>query len=117
MSAMKKTNTSELFALNDDESEVELDSLGSFFNYLIDTDYHQDEAEANNADYVEVTILSSDSEPLPRQKVRQVSRKVRFSHPLAYLDPNFILKKQQHEARRTTRNSGGGELSSGYPTN
>ena len=34
----KKTTTSELFALNDDESEVDLDSLGSFFNYLIDTD-------------------------------------------------------------------------------
>jgi hypothetical protein len=31
------------------------------------------------------------------------------------LDPNFILKKQQHEARRTTRNSGGGILSSGLP--
>ena len=46
----------------------------------------------------DVTIISSDSEPLPRLKVRQVTQKVRFSHPLAYLDPNFILKKQQHEA-------------------
>ena len=44
-----------------------------------------------------------------------MSRKVRFSHPLAYLYPNFILKKQQHEARCTTRNSDGGVLSSGLP--
>ena len=80
--------------MDDDESEVELDSLGSFFNYLIDTDCHQDEVEASNADGVEVTILSSDSEPLPKQIVQPVRQKVRFSHPLAYLDPNFILKKQ-----------------------
>ena len=51
----------------------------------------------------EVTI-SSDSAPLPRQKLRLVTRKVRFSHPLAYLDPHFLLKKQQHESRRQARN-------------
>ena len=90
----------------DDESDVELDSLGSFFVHLIDVVYYQDDAEASHADGEEVTILSSASEPLQRRKVQQVSRKVRFSHPLAYLDPNFILKKQQHEARRTTRNIG-----------
>ena len=102
--------------MNDNESEVELDSLGSFFIHLIYAENSQDDAEGSQANVEEVTILSSDSEPLTRQKVRQASREVRFYHPLAYLDPNFILKKQQHEARRTTRNSGGGELSSGLPS-
>ena len=112
----KKSTATDMLNLDeDDKSEVVLDSLGSFFNYLIDTDYHQDEAESSQAGDEEVTIISSDSEPLPRQKIRQVTRKVRFSHPLAYLDPNFILKQQQHENRRRTRNCGGGELSSGLP--
>ena len=79
------------------ESEVALDSLGSFFNHLIDTDYYQDDTGASQAAEEEVTIISSGSEPLPRQKLRQVTRKVRFSHPLAYLDPHFLLKQQQHE--------------------
>ena len=36
-----KSSTSDLLRLEDtSESEVALDSLGSFFNYLIDTDYH-----------------------------------------------------------------------------
>ena len=83
--------------------------------HLIDNDYYQDEAEASRADDAKVITLSSSLEPLPTQKTRQASRKVRFSHPLAHLDPNFLLKKQQHEARRTTRNSGGGVLSSGLP--
>ena len=101
--------------MDDDESEVELDSLGSYFVHLIDNDYYQDDAEGSHADGKVVTSLSSDSEPLPKQKTRQANQKVRFSHPLAYLDPNFILKKQQHEAGCTTRNSGGGILSSGLP--
>ena len=101
--------------MNDDESEVELDSLGSFFVHLIDADPSQDDAETSRGDAEEVTIISSDSEPLRRQKVRQVTRKVRFSQPLAYLDPNFILKKQQHEARCTNRNSGGGDLHASLP--
>ena len=88
------------------EPEVELDSLGSFFIHLIDNDYYQDDAEGSQADDVEVIILSSGSDPLPTQKIRQANRKVKFSHPLAYLDPNFLLKTQQHEARRTTRHSG-----------
>ena len=88
------------------ESEVELDSLGSFFVHLIDNDYYQDDAEGSHAEDVEVTILSSDSDPLPTSKIRQANRKVKFSHPLSYLDPNFLLKTQQHEARRTTRHSG-----------
>ena len=51
--------------LDDPESEVELDSLGSFFIHLIDNDYYQDDAEGSQADDVEVIILSSDSDPLP----------------------------------------------------
>ncbi|XP_044382221.1 uncharacterized protein [Triticum aestivum] len=94
--AKKKTNPFELFDLDDkDESE--------------------DDAEGSRANVEEVTILSSDSETPIRQKGQQASRKVRFSHPLAYLDPNFILKKQQHEARRMTSNIGGGILSSDLP--
>ena len=100
---------------DDDESEVELDSLGSFFIHLIENDCYQEEAEASRAGEEEVIVLSSGTESVPKQKTRQANRKVRFSHPLAYLDPNFILKKQQHEARRTTRNSSSGILSSGLP--
>ena len=41
----KKPSASELLQLDDtSESEVALDSLGSFFNHLIDTD-HQDDTE------------------------------------------------------------------------
>ena len=97
------------------ELEVELDSLGSFFVHLIDNDYYPDDAEGIHADEVEVTILSSDSDPLPTSKIRQANRKVKFSHPLAYLDPNFLLKTQQHEARRTTRHSGQVVTSAGLP--
>ena len=72
--------------------EVELDSLGLLFTRLIDDDTCQDDAEASNADVAEVTILSSDSEILPLPKSRRTNRKVKFSHPLAYLDPNFLMK-------------------------
>ena len=111
-----KTTASDMFKLDDvSESEVALDSLGLLFNNLIDTDYYQDDTEASQAVEEEVTIISFDSEPLPRQKPRRVTRKVRFSHPLAYLDPHFLLKKQQHESRRQTRTSGDNELPSGLP--
>ena len=117
--AKKKTNPFESLNLDDDgdddELEVELDSLGSFFIHLIDNDCYQEEAEASRAGDEEVIVLSSGSKSMPKQKTRQASRKVRFSHPLAYLDPNFILKKQQHEARRTAWNSGSEILSSGLP--
>ena len=66
--------------------EVELDSLGLLFTRLIDDNACQDDAEASNAGFVEVTILSSDSEILPLPKFRRANRKVKFSHPLAYLD-------------------------------
>ena len=90
----KKPTASDMFKLDDvSESEVALDSLGLLFNNLIDTDYYQDDTEASQAVEEEVTIISSDSEPLLKQKPRRVTRKVRFSHPLAYLDPHFLLKK------------------------
>ena len=95
--------------------EVGLDSLGLFFMHLIDGDICQDDAEASHADAAEVIILSSDSEPLPSLKIRQANRKVKFSHPLAYLDPKFLMKTQQHEARRTTRHSGQVVTSAGLP--
>ena len=96
----KKTTTKDLMKLDDtSDSEVALDSLGQFFNNLIDTDPYQDGTGASQVGVAEVTIISSDSEPLPRHKVRRVIRKVRFSNPLAHLDPNFHLKKQQHESR------------------
>ena len=63
----------------------------------------------------EVTIISSDSKPLPRQKIRRVTWKVRFSHPLAYQDPQFLLKQQQLENQRQTRANQDTELSSGLP--
>ena len=86
----KKPSASDLLKLDDtSESEVALDSLGLLFNNLIDTDYCQDDMGASQAVEEEVTI-SSDSAPLPRQKPRLVTRKVRFSHPLAYLDPHFF---------------------------
>ena len=81
--------------------------LALFSSILFDTDCYQDDAETSQAGDDEVTIISSGSEPLPTQITRQASRKVRFSNPLAHLDPNFILKQQQHENRRKTRTSGG----------
>ena len=86
--------------------EVELDSLGLFFTRLIDSDHCQDDTEVSHADAVEVIALSSDSNPLPSLKIRRANRKVKFSHPLAYLDPKFLMKTQQHEARRFTKQSG-----------
>ena len=88
------------------EVEVELDSLGSLFMHLINNDTYQEDAERSQADDVEVITLSSGSDSMPTQKTHQAVRKVSFSHPLAYMDPTFILKTQQHEARRTTRPSG-----------
>ena len=91
---------------DDPEVEVELDSLGSLFMHLINNDLYQEDVEGSQADDVEVITLSSGSDSMPTQKTRQVVWKVSFSHPLAYLDPTFILKTQQHEVRRTTRHSG-----------
>ncbi|XP_044360278.1 uncharacterized protein [Triticum aestivum] len=113
----KKPTASELLKLDDtSESEVALDSLGLLFNHLIDTDYCQDDMGASQAVEEEVNINSSNSEPLLRQTLRRVTRKVRFSHPLAYLDPHFLLKRQQHESRRQTQTGGDDDLPSGLPT-
>ena len=94
----KNSNPSEPFNLDDDdddddddnESEVELDSLCSFCVHLIDNDCYKEEAEASRAGDEEVIILSSGSESVPKQKTRQASWKVRFSHPLAYLIPTLF---------------------------
>ena len=65
-----KPSASDMFHLDDtSESEVTLDSLGSFFNHLIDTYYQQEDTGASHAVIEEVTIISSDFEPLSRQKV------------------------------------------------
>ena len=77
----------------DYSSEVALHSLGSFFNHLIDIDYHQDDTGTSQAIEEEVTIISSDSEPLPRQKIQRGTRKGSFSHPLAHMDAYFRLKQ------------------------
>ena len=101
--------------LDDPDSEVELDSLGSFFIHLIDNDHYQDDVEASRAGDVEVITLSSNSDPVPTPKIRRTIQKVKYSHPLTYFDPHFSLKTQQHEARRTTRHSGQVVTSSGLP--
>ena len=44
-----------------------------------------------------------------------MTRKVRFSHPLAYQDPQFLLKQHQFESRRQTWTNKDVELSSGLP--
>ena len=79
---------------DDPEVEVELDSLGSLFMHPINNDLYQEDVEGSQANDVEVIILPSGSDSMPTQKTRQAVRKVRFSHPLAYLDPTFILKTQ-----------------------
>ena len=70
----RKTTASSDPAVDDDvgnsDLEVELDSLGLLFTCLIDDVTCQDDAEASNADVAEVTILSSDSDPLPLPKFR-----------------------------------------------
>ena len=66
----KKPTASDLLNLDEtSESEVALDSIGSLFNYLIDIDYSHDDTGASQAVDEEVTIISSDLEPLPRQKI------------------------------------------------
>ena len=79
---------------DDPEVEVELDSLGSLFMHLINNDTYQEDVEGSQVDDVEVITLSSGSDSMPTQKTHQAVRKVSFSHPLAYLDPTFILKTQ-----------------------
>ena len=87
----------------------------TLYHHLTDIKSFQEDTGNSQVIEEEVTIISSDSEPLPKQKTRRVTRKVRFSHPLAYQDPQFLLKQQQFESRRQTRTSKDVELSSGLP--
>ena len=77
--------------VDEPEVEVELDSLGSLFRHLINNDIYQEGTEGSQADDVEVIILSSGSDSLPTQKIRQAIQKVSFSHPLGHLDPTFYF--------------------------
>ena len=90
----KRTTASSTLAPDDDvdnpDFEVELDSLGLFFMRLIDDDICQDDAEASHADVAEVIILSSDSETLPSQKIRQANQKVKFLILLLIWILNFL---------------------------
>ncbi|SPT17216.1 unnamed protein product [Triticum aestivum] len=82
---------------------------------LSDSSESEDDTGASNPVVEEVTSLSSDSEPLPQLKVRRVTRKVSFSHPLAHQDPQFLLKRQVPESRRHTRTNKDTDLSAGLP--
>ena len=75
----------------------------------------KDDAEASRVGDAEVIVLSSDSNHVPVPKLRRAVRKVKHSHPLAYLDLHISLKAQQHEARHITRHSGQVVTSSGLP--
>ena len=88
---------------------------GRLFMQLIDNNYSQEEMETSHADAPEVTYISSDLENFLLAKIWRVIQKVPFSHPLAYLDPNFLLKKQQHNSRHQTRSTGSEELLTGLP--
>ena len=87
--------------------------LAPFSYTLLTMTYYQDDAEASRADHVEVISLSSGSDHVPVQKFRRAVRKVKSSHPLAHLDPQFSFKTRHHEGRRTTRHSGQQVTSSG----
>ena len=88
----KKTAAPEIPESND--SEVKLDSFGCLFIPLTDNNYSQGETDTSRADAPEVTNISFDLESFSPEKIRRVIQKVSFSHPLAYLDSHFLLKKQ-----------------------
>ena len=60
---------------DDPEVEVELDSLGSLFIHLINNDLPQEDAEASQADDVEVITLSSGSTLCQHKKFAKQSGK------------------------------------------
>ena len=66
-----KKKTTDTAESDQEDQEVELDSLGSFFIHLINNDYQRDDAEASRADHVEVISLSSGSDHVPVQKFRR----------------------------------------------
>ncbi|KAI4968566.1 hypothetical protein ZWY2020_045896 [Hordeum vulgare] len=74
----------------------------------------ENEDNESQEDSVEVISVSSDSSPSPPKPARRICGKVPFSHPNAYLDPNFLLKKAHHTSNRKTR-SHSGDLVSGLP--
>ena len=87
----------------------------SFISTLLMLTFFQEDTGNSQPVEEEVIVISSNSELRPRQKIRRVTLKVRFSHPLAYQDPDFLLKRQNYESRRQTRSSKDAELSSGLP--
>ena len=100
---------------SDEEEVIFLIFFNSFTVTLLTFRSFQGDTGNSQAAGEEVTIISSDSEPLPTQRIRRVTRKVRFSHPLAYQDPQFLLKQQQLENRLQTRANQDAELSFGLP--
>ena len=78
--------------LDNPESEVELDSLGSLFIHLIDNDYYQDDAEGSQADDAEVITLPSGSDTPSTQKIRQTIRKINFLTPCS-LGPKISFEE------------------------
>ena len=72
--------------------EVELDSLGSLFMHLIDNDIYQEDVEGSQADDADVIILSSGSDPLPTQKIRQAARKSKLFSPSCSLGSNIYFE-------------------------
>jgi hypothetical protein len=63
---------------DEEEHEVELDSLGRLFNQLADADSTQEQAETSQAGEPEVTLISSDPDSpiLVRKKTWAVVHKV-----------------------------------------
>lgn len=76
-----------------DESEVELDSLGRIFIELADASTSQGHTEGSRAGNVEVISICSGSETFVPKRLRRAVKIIPFSHPDAYLDPNFLSKK------------------------
>ncbi|KAM3189563.1 hypothetical protein ACQJBY_068078 [Aegilops geniculata] len=105
--AKKKTTDSADLNLDDDkdddESEVELDSLGSFFIHLIDNDYDQDDAKASRADDVEGTSHSSSGKSTRTQILTfktvpggqaKPSKKAKLNKPVDVSNPSEPEKQQ-----------------------
>ena len=72
-----------------------------------------DDDESKN-DAVEVISISSDSPSSSPRPARRICGKVPMSHPHAYMDPDFLLKKARFTPSRKTR-SRSGDLITGLP--
>jgi hypothetical protein len=97
----------------DEEHEVEIDSLGRLFVELADADSSQEQVRTRKADGAEVNPPSNLA-TIGQRRIRLAVHKVPFSHPAAHLDKRFSLKKTQHaeNLKRKTRSSSS-ELSDG----